>query len=91
MVSSRNTCSSPSSRVERACGIELKTGLTKYDDYLSSCLANPSSYSPQTLREIMDGFREILFRHLDEEVHDLGAESMKAAGWTLAELKRIPM
>jgi hypothetical protein len=39
----------------------------------------------------MDGFREILFRHLDEEVHDLGAESMKAAGWTLAELKRIPM
>jgi hypothetical protein len=39
----------------------------------------------------MDGFREILFRHLDEEVRDLGAESMKAAGWTLAEIKKIPM
>jgi hypothetical protein len=29
--------------------------------------------------------------HLDEEVHDLGAESMKAAGWTLEELRKIPM
>lgn len=28
-------------------------------------------------------------RHLDEEVHDLGAESMKAAGWTLAELRQV--
>jgi len=69
----------------------LIPGLTKYDAYLSSCLANPSTYSPESLREIMDGFREILFRHLDEEVHDLGSESMKAAGWTLAELRKIPM
>ena len=30
-------------------------------------------------------------RHLDEEVHDLGAESMKKAGWTLDEIRRIPM
>jgi hypothetical protein len=30
-------------------------------------------------------------RHLDEEVHDLGAESMQAAGWTLAELRQFPM
>lgn len=58
---------------------------------MKASLANPNTYSAATLREIMDGFREILFRHLDEEVHDLGAESMKAAGWTLAELKKIPM
>jgi hypothetical protein len=32
-----------------------------------------------------------LHSHLDEEVHDLGAESMKAAGWTLDELRKIPM
>ena len=32
----------------------------------------------------------LVHRHLDEEVHDLGGESLKAAGWTLAELKEIP-
>lgn len=58
---------------------------------MKASLANPKTYSAATLREIMDGFREILFRHLDEEVRDLGAESMKAAGWTLAEIKKIPM
>lgn len=30
-------------------------------------------------------------RHLDEEVKDLHGERMRAAGWTLEEMKRIPM
>lgn len=30
-------------------------------------------------------------RHLDEEVKDLQGERMRAAGWTLEEMKRIPM
>ncbi|WVQ81972.1 hypothetical protein IAT38_004099 [Cryptococcus sp. DSM 104549] len=69
----------------------IHDGLEKYDKVLSEALANPSSYDPAKLRAVLDGFREVLFTHLDEEVKDLGAESMKAAGWTLEELKRIPM
>ncbi|KAK1927009.1 hypothetical protein DB88DRAFT_476362 [Papiliotrema laurentii] len=69
----------------------IHDGLDKYEAFLKASLANPNNYSAATLRGIMDGFKDVLFRHLDEEVRDLGAESMKAAGWTLAELKRIPM
>lgn len=94
--------------------LSSRSGLDKYEAFLKASLANPNNYSAATLRGIMDGFKDVLFRyapvlpvftsflpslnetsslyrHLDEEVRDLGAESMKAAGWTLAELKRIPM
>lgn len=67
------------------------TGLDKYEAYLEKCLADSSKYSASELREILDSFREVLFRHLDEEVHDLGAESMRAAGWTLAEIRAFHM
>ncbi|ORY35423.1 hypothetical protein BCR39DRAFT_509569 [Naematelia encephala] len=70
---------------------QIHEGLERYEKYLEDSLANSSKYNAGALRAIMDGFREVLFRHLDEEVHDLGAESMKAAGWTLKEIRAIPM
>jgi len=39
----------------------------------------------------MDGFKDVLFTHLADEVRDLGAESMYRSGFTLDELKRFPM
>jgi hypothetical protein len=38
----------------------------------------------------MDSFKDVLFNHLDEEVHDLGKESMLRY-WTLAEVRRLPI
>lgn len=70
---------------------KIHDGLDRYDRFLSDSLDDPSVYSGQKLREIMDSFREVLFTHLDEEVNDLQGESMRAAGWTLEEMKRIPM
>ncbi len=32
-----------------------------------------------------------VFRHLDEEVYDIGGESLRSAGWTLKDLRQIPM
>ncbi|WVF72681.1 hypothetical protein IAT40_007499 [Kwoniella sp. CBS 6097] len=69
----------------------IHDGLEKYDQFLRDSLEDASHYDAKKLRTIMDGFRDVLFSHLDEEVKDLGAESMKAAGWTLDELRRIPM
>jgi len=34
---------------------------------------------------------ELTVRHLDEEVEDLGGESLRKAGFTLKEIKQIPM
>ncbi|WVQ99898.1 hypothetical protein IAU59_007041 [Kwoniella sp. CBS 9459] len=82
---------------KREAGEHLKShkaihdGLEKYDRFLRDSLEDASNYDATKLRTIMDGFRDVLFSHLDEEVKDLGAESMKAAGWTLDELRRIPM
>lgn len=39
----------------------------------------------------MDSFRDVLFTHLNQEVKDLGAESVYNAGFTLDELARFPM
>ncbi|KAF8664375.1 hypothetical protein AX16_000746 [Volvariella volvacea WC 439] len=49
---------------------------------------NPSSYSPEEMRACLDSFRDILFRHLDEEVADLSAENLKKY-WTLEEVERL--
>jgi len=47
-------------------------------------------YDPSRLREIMDSFRAILFKHLDAEVHSLRAENMKIY-WNEKEMKAIPI
>jgi hypothetical protein len=86
--------------------LSLSLGLDKYDKFLKEVQETPTSYNPDQLRAILDSFRDVLFRyvvfqllsslvmthrHLDEEVEDLGGESLRKAGFTLKELKQIPM
>ncbi|KAJ9111069.1 hypothetical protein QFC19_001267 [Naganishia cerealis] len=66
-------------------------GMDKYAALLTKYAADPTSYSPTELRENMDSWREVLFHHLEEEVHDLSGDSMRKAGWTLNEVKGMPM
>lgn len=68
----------------------IHDGMAKYSAYLSKATANPSSYNASELRKIMDDFHDVLFDHLDQEVKDIGAESLKKAGFTLQELSRFP-
>ncbi|KAI5450917.1 hypothetical protein NCC49_002657 [Naganishia albida] len=69
----------------------IHAGMDKYLALLNRYTAEPSSYTPAELRGNMDSWREVLFRHLQEEVHDLGGESMRKAGWTLNEVRGMPM
>lgn len=66
-------------------------GLERYEKVLSEVKADPKSYSPDKLRSSLDSFRTVLFDHLRDEVHDLGAESVFSHGFTLNELRRFPM
>ncbi|KDQ57496.1 hypothetical protein JAAARDRAFT_193815 [Jaapia argillacea MUCL 33604] len=68
----------------------IHDGLDELDALILKWTENPSEYSPVEMRECLDGFREVLFRHLDEEVNDLKGENMKKY-WTLEEMERIPM
>ncbi|KAJ6625596.1 hemerythrin HHE cation binding domain-containing protein [Mycena sp. CBHHK59/15] len=74
--------------------IDSHKGIHKGLDELSTLVHNfkkePSTYSPAQMRACLDGFREVLFSHLDEEVNDLRGENLKKY-WTLEELESIPM
>ncbi|KAF7964966.1 hypothetical protein HWV62_1300 [Athelia sp. TMB] len=61
--------------------LKLEILIKKYKD-------DPTSYDPTELRACLDGFREVLFRHLDEEVADLQGENLRKY-FTLAEVERI--
>ncbi|KAH8107477.1 hypothetical protein DFH11DRAFT_1691675 [Phellopilus nigrolimitatus] len=66
----------------------IHEGLARLSDLTNEFKSDPKTYSPTRMRECLDSFREVLMHHLDEEVHDLGAESLKKY-WTLAEVDRI--
>jgi hypothetical protein len=44
------------------------TGLDTLSELAKKFTAEPSSYSPQELRACLNGFRQVLFEHLDQEV-----------------------
>lgn len=68
----------------------IHDGLDKLGALIAKWLAEPSAYDPQEMRACLDAWREVLFRHLDEEVQDLRGENMKKY-WTLEEVDRIVM
>jgi len=69
---------------------EMHTGLEKYHKYLQQCHRSRNEWSAARLRENMAFFEQTLFDHMDAEVQTLGADSLRRAGWTLAELKTLP-
>lgn len=44
----------------------------------------------EEVKRLMDGFGEVLWRHLDEEVRTLRAENMRRY-WTMEEMRRLPI
>ncbi|TFK44742.1 hemerythrin HHE cation binding domain-containing protein [Crucibulum laeve] len=66
----------------------IHDGLENLDRLISKWTEDPKSYSPAEMRECLDGFREVLFHHLDEEVADLRGESLQKY-FTLEEVESI--
>jgi hypothetical protein len=68
----------------------IHEGMDEFADYLRRCKARECEFELGVLKEKMDSWGEVLFKHLDQEVRDLGAENMRRH-WTLAEMRAIPM
>ncbi|KAL6302105.1 hypothetical protein BKA93DRAFT_827748 [Sparassis latifolia] len=68
----------------------IHEGLDKLGALIRKYSSEPSLYSPQEIMACLDGWKEVLFCHLDDEVKDLSAENMKKH-WKLEELDTIPM
>lgn len=69
----------------------LMAGLEAYCAYVTAAQADPTTYSADSLRCVMDAFRDVLFHHLRDEVASLGALSVHEAGFTLREIELCPM
>ncbi|TRM69861.1 hypothetical protein BD626DRAFT_390831 [Schizophyllum amplum] len=63
-------------------------GLDELDALVKKYKKNNSSYSPAEMRACLDGFREVLFKHLDKEVHDLKGSNLKKF-WKYEELRPL--
>lgn len=46
-------------------------GLEDLEKVVAKWKADPSKYSPTEMRACLDGFKDVLFQHLDEEVRTL--------------------
>ena len=68
---------------------EIHKGLEKLRDYLEECRTGERELRLDELKEVMDGFGEVLWEHLDAEVKELGAENMKKF-WSVEEMRRMP-
>jgi hemerythrin-like domain-containing protein len=68
----------------------IHEGLVKLEDYIHECRKGQRDFVFAELGEIMDGFEEVLWQHLDEEVYELRAESMRKY-WSIDEMRRIPV
>ncbi|KAF2188361.1 hypothetical protein K469DRAFT_685075 [Zopfia rhizophila CBS 207.26] len=69
---------------------QIHNGLEKMEEYLEACRIGESELRLSELKEILDGFGEVLWQHLDDEVRQLRAENMRKY-WSLEEMRRMPM
>ncbi|KAI0166204.1 hypothetical protein GGR57DRAFT_445851 [Xylariaceae sp. FL1272] len=68
---------------------EIHAGMDGLQDYLRKCLSGETDFEMAALKEQLDTWGDVLWKHLDQEVKTLGAENMRKY-WTLDELHQIP-
>ncbi|KAF1943038.1 hypothetical protein EJ02DRAFT_344105 [Clathrospora elynae] len=69
---------------------QIHVGLDKLEKYLEECWSGERELRLSEMKEVLDGFGEVLWQHLDDEVRQLGAENMRKY-WTVEEMRRMPM
>lgn len=69
---------------------QIHAGLEKFQEYLEDCESGEKELRLGEMKTIMDGFGDVLWKHLAQEVKELGAENMRKY-WTLEEMRRMPM
>ncbi|APA08200.1 hypothetical protein sscle_03g029700 [Sclerotinia sclerotiorum 1980 UF-70] len=68
---------------------EIHAGMDIMQTYLEKCRDGETELNLRVLGEKMDGFGEVLWKHLDQEVETLGAENMRRY-WSKEEMRRMP-
>jgi len=66
----------------------IHAGMDVFEDYLRRCRNRETELELGVLKEKMDTWGDVLWKHLDQEVKTLGAENMRQY-WTLEEMRRL--
>lgn len=69
---------------------QIHVGLEKLEAYLEKCRTGEVDMRREEIQRLMNDFGEVLWKHLDEEVHTLRADNMRKY-WSLEEMRRLPM
>ena len=69
---------------------QIHAGLEKFEEYLGQCKSGEKDLRLDELKEVMEGFGDVLWSHLDDEVKQLSAENMRKY-WSVEEMRRMPM
>ena len=68
----------------------IHDGMEWFVEYLKRCKRKECQLELGVLKEKMDSWGEVLMKHLDQEVRDLGAEKMRRY-WTVEEMRGFPI
>ena len=55
----------------------IHKGLDEFLAYVRKCTRDRNQWDADKLKEIMDSFRDVLFKHLDHEVDNLRGEELQ--------------
>ncbi|KAI1456674.1 hypothetical protein F4805DRAFT_216254 [Annulohypoxylon moriforme] len=69
---------------------EIHEGMEGMQEYLRACRDGERELDMGVLKEQMQGWGGVLWKHLEQEVKTLGAENMRRY-WSVEEIRRIPM
>lgn len=68
----------------------IHDGIDKLEEYIADCKSGKKELRLEHMKRILDGFGQVLWSHLEDEVKTLGAENMRRY-WTMDEMRRMPM
>ncbi|KAK4465706.1 hypothetical protein QBC42DRAFT_336107 [Cladorrhinum samala] len=68
----------------------IHEGMDEFEDYIRRCKKGEVEFEMGVMKEKMEGWEGVLMKHLDDEVAELGAETMRRY-WSLEEMRRIPI
>jgi hypothetical protein len=68
----------------------IHEGMDEMVEYLRRCKTGECELELAVLKEKIEPWGDVLLKHLDQEVRDLGAEKMRRH-WTVQEMKSFPI
>lgn len=68
----------------------IHNGVEALEEWVQEVKEGSREFQLKELKVVMDGFGQVLWAHLEDEVRELGAENMRKY-WSVQEMRRMPM